>query len=187
MEISFQTERLILKTLPPTYNLQLLQFYSRNKKHFEPWEPDRVPSFYTLQYQKLTLAMEQQLLFKNKILRLWIFKKHDPNTIIGSVNFYNIVFDPFYHCQIGYKLDKDHTGYGYALEAVTAAIKFLLRRYPQIHRIEANIMPCNHSSLKLITKLGFIYEGTSKSSIRINHKWEDHCKYVYFNPKVELP
>lgn len=181
MEISCQTDRLILKTLPPTYNLQLLQFYTRNKEHFEQWEPDRVPSFYTLQFQKLTLAMEQQLLEKDKILRLWIFKKEDPTIIIGSVNFYNIVFDPYYNCQLGYKIDKHYLGKGYALEATTAAMKLLLTRYPKMHRIEASIMPCNHSSLKLIAKLGFTYEGTSIASIRINHKWEDHYKYVYFN------
>lgn len=186
MDTSIQTERLTLTTLTQQHALKLLHFYERNKEHFEPWEPDRVPSFYTIQFQRLTLAMEQQLLQKNKVFRLWIFLKGDPTTIIGSINFYNIVFDPFYSCQIGYKIDKNYLGKGYAFEASKAAIQLLFRNYPNLHRIEANIMPSNASSLKLIHKLGFEYEGTSIASIRINHNWEDHKKYAYIHKYVNI-
>ena len=181
METSCTSERLLLTTLTPASGLQLLHFYNKNRSHFEPWEPDRVPGFYSLQFQKLTLGMEQQLMAKNRSFRLWIFLKEDPTTIIGSVNFYNIVFEPYNQSQIGYKLDKSYLGKGYAHEAVAAAMKLFFTNFPQIHRIEASIMPSNMPSLKLIHKLGYVYEGTAKSSIRINRKWEDHHKYVFLN------
>lgn len=179
MEISCKTDRLLLTTLSQNYSDKVLAFYIKNKNHFEPWEPDRNANFYSLPFQRLSLTMEQQLLQKNKLLRLWVFKKENPAKIIGSVNFYNITYEPFFNCQLGYKLDYDYTGMGYAFESVSAGIELFFENHPAIHRIEANIMPSNTSSIRLIEKLGFRYEGISTSSIRINHQWEDHYRFAY--------
>lgn len=179
MDFSCKTDRLFLTTLSQNYSDKVLDFYIRNKDHFEPWEPDRNTNFYTLPFQRLSLSMEHQLIQKNKMLRLWVFPKDEPSKIIGSVNFYNIAYDPFFHCQIGYKLDNEYTGYGYGLESVGAGIELFFKVHPTIHRIEANIMPSNIPSIRLIEKLGFQYEGISTSSIRINFNWEDHYRFAY--------
>lgn len=182
MQTTCVTDRLILNILHPSDADKVLSFYDRNKEHFEPWEPERDPNFYTLSYQRLTLSIENNLMTQSKILRYWVFLRDNPNEIIGSVNFYNIIRGSYCSCQLGYKFDKDYTGYGYAYESISYAIKVLLPEY-QLHRIEANIMPSNTPSIKLIKKLGFSYEGLAKSSIHINHSWEDHARYAYINPE----
>lgn len=184
MEISYKTDRLLLTTLTHNYSDKVLDFYLRNKEHFEPWEPDRNQNFYSIPFQRLSLSMESQLLQKHKLLRLWVFLKEDTTRIIGSVNFYNITYEPFFNCQLGYKLDYNYTGYGYAFESVSAGIEIFFKHHPNIHRIEANIMPSNTPSIKLIEKLGFNYEGISTSSIRINYNWEDHYRFAYIKDSI---
>jgi [ribosomal protein S5]-alanine N-acetyltransferase len=182
MQTTCITDRLILNILHPIDADKVLLFYDKNKEHFEPWEPERDPNFYTLSYQRLTLSIENNLISQSKILRYWVFLRDNPNEIIGTVNFYNILRSSYCSCQLGYKFDRDYTGFGYAYESIREAIKVILYDY-QLHRIEANIMPSNTPSINLINKLGFSYEGLAKSSIHINHKWEDHARYAYINPE----
>ena len=55
----------------------------------------------------------------------------------------------------------------------------------KIHRIEANIMPINIVSIKVIEKLGFENEGLAKKYLKVNGIWEDHFHYVKLNTKLE--
>lgn len=177
MQTTCTTDRLFLSILHPNDADKVLSFYLKNKDFFEPWEPVRDPNFYTLNFQQLTLTAEYNLFLQSKMLRFWIFHRKNPQVIIGTVNFYNITAGSYSTCQLGYKMDKDYTGQGYALESIRAAMGILLEEY-RIHRIEANIMPNNERSLRLIHKLGFTYEGLSRSSIRINNHWEDHARFA---------
>jgi len=177
MQMTFTTDRLILNVLHQNDANKVLFFYERNKEYFEPWEPERDPNFYTPSYHRLTLSIEYNLMLQSKLLRYWVFKREDPQTIIGSVNFYNIVRGSHSSCQLGYKFDEHHKGNGYAIESVQASMGILFEEH-QLHRIEANIMPSNSRSINLIKKLGFTYEGLAKSSIQINSEWEDHARYA---------
>lgn len=180
MQMTYTTNRLILNVLHPNDAEKVLFFYENNKEYFEPWEPERDPNFYTLSYQRLSLSIEYNLMLQSKLIRYWIFEKHDPGLIIGSINFYNIVRGSYSSCQLGYKFDHKHTGKGYAMESIKTGIQILFDDY-KLHRIEANIMPSNIPSIHLIQKLGFQYEGLAKSNIHINNKWEDHVKYALIN------
>lgn len=177
MQMTCTTDHLILSILYPNDAEKVLLFYDKNKNFFEPWEPERETNFYTLSYQRLSLAVEHKLIMNSKLLRYWIFHQKDPNKIIGTVNFYNIIRGSYSCCQLGYKLDREYIGNGFALESVQAGMELLFEEYG-LHRIEANIMPSNDRSIKLIEKLGFSYEGLSKSSIQINSRWEDHARYA---------
>ncbi|MGN6714739.1 GNAT family N-acetyltransferase [Anaerocolumna jejuensis] len=183
MQMNIQSDRLQLRVLHPNEADKVLSFYVQNKDHFEPWEPERDINFYTLSYQRLSLSIEYNLMQQLKLLRYWIFLKNDPHTIIGSVNFYNIVKGSYFTCQLGYKFDHRFLSQGYATEGIRAAMKVLFSDY-EIHRIEANIMPSNLRSIHLAQKLGFQYEGLAVSSIKINHRWEDHARYAYINNEI---
>lgn len=180
MQMTFNTERLTLNILHPNDAEKVLAFYENNRDHFEPWEPERDMNFYTLPYQRLSLSIEYNLIMQSKLLRYWVFHPDDLETIIGSINFYNIVKGSYYTCQLGYKFDHRYIGYGYAYESVKATMDILFEEQ-KLRRIEANIMPTNLRSIHLIQKLGFMYEGLSKSKIKINHNWEDHIRYAYIN------
>ena len=86
-------------------------------------------------------------------------------------------------CHLGYKLDNDEINKGYMTEAVEKSIDIIFNEF-KLHRIEANIMPRNISSLKVAEKLGFYNEGLAYKYLKINGKWEDHIHMVLLNEKV---
>jgi ribosomal-protein-alanine N-acetyltransferase len=53
-----------------------------------------------------------------------------------------------------------------------------------LHRIEANIIPRNVRSRRVVEKLGFTLEGMSRKYLRINGVWEDHLHYALLNEKI---
>ncbi|HOJ10127.1 MAG TPA: GNAT family N-acetyltransferase [Clostridiales bacterium] len=183
MKEVYETQRLLLKVLDRSFAELVLDYYLRNKFFLEEWEAIKSEEFYTKQYQEEQLDKELSNI-ENKIsFRLWAFKKEDANRIIGSVSFNNIVRGAFLSCHLGYKLDKDEVNKGYMTEAIQKGIEIIFNEFG-LHRIEANIMPKNKRSLRVVEKLGFYNEGLAYKYLKINGKWEDHIHMVLLNDKV---
>ena len=53
-----------------------------------------------------------------------------------------------------------------------------------LHRIEANVMPGNKASLRVLEKNHFVNEGLSKYYLNIIGIWEDHIHMVKINEKM---
>jgi [ribosomal protein S5]-alanine N-acetyltransferase len=179
----YETERLILKVLDKSYSQQVLDYYLRNKYFLEEWEAVKSEEFYTKKYQEEQLDKELAVIENNGAFRLWLFKKEDESRIIGSVGFNNNVRGAFLSCHLGYKLDKDELNKGYITEAIKKGIDIMFNKFG-LHRIEANIMPKNKRSLRVVEKLGFYNEGLAYKYLRINGKWQDHIHMVLLNEKL---
>ena len=149
MQKEYVTERLILKVLDKSYAKLVVDYYLRNKSFLEEWEPVRSKEFYTREYQEKQLDNELVDIESKRSFRLWIFKKEDSTRIIGTVSFSNIVWGAFLSCHLGYKLDKDEINKGYMTEAVQKGIDIMFKEFG-LHRIEANIMPKNKPSLRVV-------------------------------------
>lgn len=181
MKLYYETERLQLRILTSSYATEVLDFYERNRDFFNCWEPDRVRLFYTKDFHRANLVYEYNETVKLHFLRFWIFDKLNPERIIGCVCFQNLQKGSLMTCTIGYKLDKHYCGKGLATEALQRSIQIVFDEL-KFHRIEALIHPLNEPSIHLVEKLGFQYEGLSKSCIRLNNKWTDHLRYALINP-----
>lgn len=184
MKIELETERLILKTLGSSYSKQVLKYYSINKDFFETKMPSYGAGFFTEEYQSEILKKSGKDAESGHSVKFFIFIKQDLNRIIGDISVSNIVKGAFLSCHLGYKLDEKENGKGYASEALKKIIDYSFNELG-LHRIEANIMPANTSSIKLASRLGFFNEGLSKKYLRINGKWEDHLHYVLLNKELE--
>lgn len=184
MQKVYETERLVLKVIDKSYAELVIDYYLNNKCFLEQWEPVKKKEFYTKQYQEEQLDKELSNIENNNALRLWIFKKEDENRIIGTVGFSNIVRGAFLSCTLGYKLDKDEINKGYITEAIQKGIEVMFNEFG-LHRIEANIMPKNNRSIRVVEKLGFYNEGLAYKYLKINGKWEDHIHMVLLNEKLE--
>ena len=57
----------------------------------------------------------------------------------------------------------------------------------QLHRIEANVMPWNSASLRVLEKNGYEREGVSPEYLFINGRWEDHVHMVRRNRDLRMP
>lgn len=179
----YDTERLVVKVLDETFADKVLDYYKRNSDFLGEWEPIRDASFYEIEYHKQQLQSDMLGIENGNLLRLWIFKKEDKDKIIGAVAFNNIVRGAFLSCHLGYKLDKDELNKGYMSEAIKKGIEIIFEEY-KLHRIEANIMPKNIASLRVVEKLGFYNEGLAYKYLRIHDQWEDHIHMVMLNDNV---
>lgn len=185
MYSSYETDRLILKTLGREAAPMILSFYEENKDYFEPWEPTRAFNFYSIHFQKASLTAETNLMAEGKLIRYWVLLKDNPYEIIGTVCFQNFLRSPYSCCTIGYKFGKRYCHNGYAFESISKSIEIIWKDY-NFHRIEAYIMANNEPSLRLIKRLNFIYEGICFSFAYIGGQWRDHNRYSIINPAYQL-
>lgn len=79
--------------------------------------------------------------------------------------------------EIGYTLNKDFRGKGYANEALSKIIGYLFGQLKK-HRITASIDPKNISSVRLIEKLGFRKEAHFIESLFFHGEWVDDVIYA---------
>lgn len=182
-KIIIKTKRLILKNLDEKAAAEVLDYYQRNKEFLNEWEARKKEEYFTLNYQSKLLKKQKIKMENGTLFRFWIYKKSN-NQLIGSIAFNNIIRGAFQSCHLGYKLDKDEINQGYMTEALKAAIDYAFKEL-KLHRIEANIMPKNKASLKVVEKLDFINEGISKNYLKINGSWEDHIHMVLLNEALE--
>lgn len=184
--IALETERLILKTLDPSFAQAVLDYAQRNRAFFHDWSPTADPKFYTPAFQRARLRADLKLMREDRMVRLWLFEKDDRalSTVVGDLVLQNIVRGAFQSCHLGYKIDQRLLNQGLMSEALRRAIRFAFDEL-KLHRIEANVMPRNRPSRRVVEKLGFIEEGRSEKYLRINGVWETHIHYVLFNPAME--
>ncbi len=177
MKFQYITDRLILQVLDEMAAPLVLQFYQTNKDAFDQWEPKRPDTFYTTRYQRSVLQAEKKLFFSSSSVRYYLFEKTSPDKIIGSICFYQILNSPYCSCNLGYKIDASHQHKGYALEALKTLIPEVFHTL-RLYRIQADIMPTNSASIRLITRLGFTQEGLMRGSYEICGTRTDHIRYA---------
>ncbi len=179
MKPTAETERLILRVPNTSMAESILAYYLTNKVFLEPWEPLRRDGFYTYDTQFTNLSLDAEAVERGEILRYWIYLK-DGTGPIGSVALTNIIKGVFKSCFLGYKLSEGHCGRGYMTEAIEKIVEIAFQDL-KLHRIEADIMPQNLKSIKIVEKLGFKKEGLSEEFSKINDKWEDHYRFARIN------
>lgn len=180
MAITLETRSLILHSADVAFADRLLAYYQRNREFLEEFEPKRDDDYLSLAHQKAILEQNMQAEADKTAYRFYIFLRDDPQTIIGVVALTNVVRGCFLSCHLSYSLDQAHNNKGYMTQAIRAiaAYAFDILR---LHRIEANIMPRNLPSRKVLEKCEFVEEGISKKYLKINGVWEDHIHMVLLN------
>ncbi|MFC4777780.1 GNAT family N-acetyltransferase [Paenibacillus sp. GCM10023252] len=180
-----KTSRLQLRTLSRTDAPAVLEYVLRNRHFLQDWEPAREDAYYTLESQEELLEQDSAATASGQLWKGWIVHPDNPEIILGSVALSNIVRGIFLSCHLGYRLDQHALNQGYMTEALEAAIRYAFDEL-KLHRIEANIMPRNTASLRVVQKLGFQEEGIARSYLYINGKWEDHIHMVLLNEALEM-
>ena len=180
----FETEDLLLYMAHWDLAQEVTDFYVRNRAFLAPFEPKRPESFYTVKGQKQELREEDADIHTGCGMRLYLAEKTNPDVICGMVGLNNIVWGSVQSCTLAYKIDKDLQGKGYATQAVRRAIEIAFQVL-HLHRVEANIMPRNLPSIRVVEKCGMEREGYSRGYLEINGVWEDHLRYAAVNPEQD--
>lgn len=176
----FETARLILRIINESDIAGVLDYYTRNKKFLEPWLPKFGSEFFTYEFQLEKIRYEKELRDKGIEYRFRIFKKEQPEKNIGNVAVSNIIRGILQSAFLGYSIDENENGKGIATEAIGKVIEFSFNEL-KLHRLEANVIPGNAGSIRVLEKLNFVKEGYSNNYCKINDKWQDHIRFAILN------
>ena len=166
--------RIYLRELDTADAGELLELNRTNREIFEGITPAvHDDSFYTLDAQVKLIEGWKQARENGSRHDFGIFETQT-NNLIGSIGLYR--FGLAEKCVLGYSLDKDHHGKGYATEAVRLILDYAFKEVG-IHRIEAGVMPRNIGSARVLEKAGFVREGLARDYIKIKGIWEDHYMF----------
>jgi len=178
--ISLTTERLLLRIAQPEMVEEILEFRTRNRSFLQPWLPLQHDKAFQRDFYLEFLEAEHKEWKEGKTFRWMVSLPEKPNHIIGDIRFSNVIRGVFQNAFLGYVQDEKACGHGYMQEALTKSIWYLFA-LEGLHRVQANIMPRNTPSLKLVERIGFQEVGYSPRYLNINGVWEDHKHFALLN------
>ena len=101
----------------------------------------------------------------------------ETGAIAGVAHINSIIRGRFQCGSLGYAAFAPTAGQGYMAEGLGLVVRYAFEQL-RLHRLEANIQPGNHASLKLIQRLGFRREGYSPELLFIDGAWRDHERWA---------
>ncbi|CAM5722424.1 [ribosomal protein S5]-alanine N-acetyltransferase OS=Streptomyces alboniger OX=132473 GN=CP975_14650 PE=3 SV=1 [Streptomyces alboniger] len=148
----------------------LARAYRRNRAHLAPWEPIRAESFYTEAGQAERVRGQLAEAEAGRSAQ-WVITSGDE--IIGYAALSTIVLGPARSAHLGYWIDAGHQGRGLASAATRYVCDEADRRLG-LHRVEANTLPHNTASQRVLTRCGFEEYALAPKHLYINGAWRDH-------------
>jgi ribosomal-protein-alanine N-acetyltransferase len=97
--------------------------------------------------------------------------------LLGVINLNEIVRGLFQSAYLGYYAFAPYQERGNMTTGLELVVKRAFRLH-RLHRLEANIMPDNEPSLRLVRRQGFSREGFSPRYLKIAGRWRDHERWA---------
>jgi ribosomal-protein-alanine N-acetyltransferase len=156
---AISTSRLELVTARVDLSARVVDFYKRNDLHLAPWDPPRPEGFHTEAFQRARMVQAEGDAAAGTAMRWWLYLRNEPEVLVGSIGLTAIARGPFQNAMLGYALDSPLQGQGFMREGLAAVINHAFSSEMYLHRMQANVRPENHRSLRLLEQLGFEREG----------------------------
>lgn len=97
--------------------------------------------------------------------------------LVGQITASNIVHGIQRGCTVGYWVDQAVAGRGITPTALALMIDHCFYGVG-LHRVEVDIRPENHASLRVVEKLGLRREGFYERYLDIDGAWRDHVSFA---------
>jgi ribosomal-protein-alanine N-acetyltransferase len=95
----------------------------------------------------------------------WLMELKDTHKVIGEIVLYDFRLKK--QADIGYRINKDYWGKGFAPEAGQAMVKVAFE-YLELSRLQIRCFTNNQGSIRVAQKLGFIQEGCIRQGVILN-------------------
>lgn len=170
------TERLTLRACAANQAGAMCAALRKNRRHLEPWTPLATADYFTLTSTSERIARWRSEWRKGCGFNFHVYEKKQ-TSIVGHVALTGIARGVLENAYLGYWIDGESQGRGYAGEAAAAALEFGFGVL-KLHRIQASVMPRNARSIRVAERLGFRNEGTALRYLKIHGHWEDHLIFA---------
>ena len=171
MSVRIETSRLELREFAAGDARELFELYKLDEtSEYESWNPhenleDSVGLLnYWLNHQKEKPRLDYTLAvtFKDQFIGLCgVELGFGTETDDSRVGF------------LGYRIHPDYWNHGFATECGHGLLRFAFKELA-LHRIHSGCSAENIASQRVLEKLGFRVEGTTKQSFPINERWTDY-------------
>jgi len=180
--LMLRTARLILR-LPEGRDIpEIFRYFQENEERFVPTHPPKETEFFTESFWADRIRKVNSEFKDGKSAKLFLFDVDNDTEIIGTTNLSDITRGVFQACYIGYDLSGGYESQGLMTEGLQAVIDYAFSVL-NLHRLMANYQPYNIRSGNVLTRLGFVIEGTAKDYLLINGRWRDHVLTSLTNPR----
>lgn len=170
-EIKITTERLVLRGLQLSDANALFKYRSLPEVYkFQGWKPQTLKEVEAFITEKISKAPN----IPDTWYQLGVIIK-ETEELIGDVGVHFIGPEDK-QAEIGYTLNPEYQGKGYATEAVWGVLNYLFTTLKK-HRITASLDPRNEKSIALVERIGMRNEAHFIKSIWLNEQWEDDSIY----------
>jgi [ribosomal protein S5]-alanine N-acetyltransferase len=105
--------------------------------------------------------------------------------IAGVININGIIRGRFQCGALAYAAFAPTAGQGLMSEGLDLVLRYAFE-WLRLHRLEAQIQPGNHASLKLIRRSGFRKEGYSPDLLFIDGAWRDHERWAITSTMLDI-
>jgi ribosomal-protein-alanine N-acetyltransferase len=105
--------------------------------------------------------------------------------IAGSVNINSIIRGRFQNGSLGYAAFAPAAGRGYMAEGLGLVLRYAFEEL-RLHRLDAQIQPGNHASIRLVRRLGFRHEGYSPELLFIDGAWRGHERWAITSDMIGI-
>ncbi|MEW9899818.1 GNAT family N-acetyltransferase [Chitinivorax sp. PXF-14] len=161
----------------------LLAYYAANQEFLRPYSPPWPDSMFDATAWLGRLRQQHEDFTQDRSCKLYLFKG---TSVAGSIGLSGIQRGAFQACFLGYELAESEQGKGVMGKAIEQVIRYVFDQL-KLHRIQANYLPSNERSGRLLKRLGFTVEGYARDYLFINGQWCDHILTSLTNPATKPP
>jgi [ribosomal protein S5]-alanine N-acetyltransferase len=165
--------RMYLRPFESSDAPDLLRLNLENRAFFAPRESRRAEEYYTLDGQLAHIEAGQKMLADRSGTSFGAFLR-ETDELIGLLALFGVIRGGFQEARIGYMFAEQHSGKGYATEAVELVLPYAFETLG-LHRLETGVQLDNPASMRVLNKAGFREEGISLRWVNLPDGWAD-CK-----------
>jgi RimJ/RimL family protein N-acetyltransferase len=123
--------------------------------------------------------------FAGHSLYQWGVAKRDDDRVIGTCSLFSISA-PHKRAEIGFAIHRAQWRQGYASEASGALVRFAFDAL-HLHRLDADVDPRNHASIRCLEGLGFQREGYARECYHVGDEIQDSVLYGLLSRESHRP
>ena len=107
----------------------------------------------------------------------FLILRRDTDALVGVANVSNVIRGMFHNGYLGYYAFAGHERQGLMRQGLQEVVRHVFKSM-KLHRLEANIQPCNKASIALAAACGFKKEGFSPRYLKVRGRWRDHERWA---------
>lgn len=173
------TERLILRPIMMEDAEDMFEYaIDEEVTKYITWDPHESLDVTRATIQDFFLSREEKGLLPSFAVVI-----KETNKMIGTCDTVGII-NRFGSVEIGYTLNRNYWGKGYATEATRALCTYLFKEIG-VRRIEIRHHPDNIGSRRVIEKCGFVKDGVSRKCMRFGDEYVDIPMYSLFEEELK--